>query len=241
ETGFGGGAYAAWHKLQPRLAKLTRTCSYDRAGYGFSELGSDLPRDLQHDVTDLHELLKAAGETAPYILVGHSDGGHIIGAFADAYPREVSGLVFLDAAVLIDKHQIESSRKKTSPGLQKYFDRQLQQIRTCLDRAVASSGRLEPKPGDYCLDSEEMEHLPPLMAAALVTMSSRPDNWRAFLSEAEQHYIVDDNRWEAAFLPHHWQNFPILVFTASVASLDDMHSAASYGLPTSDHKAIASA
>lgn len=40
ETGFGGGTYSAWHELQPRLGKVTRTCSYDRAGYGFSELGN---------------------------------------------------------------------------------------------------------------------------------------------------------------------------------------------------------
>lgn len=44
ETGFGGGAYHAWHKLQPLLGRVARTCSYDRAGYGFSELGGDLFR-----------------------------------------------------------------------------------------------------------------------------------------------------------------------------------------------------
>ena len=103
ETGFGGGAYLAWHELQPRLARFTRTCSYDRAGYGFSELGDDLPRDTRHDVMDLHALLVASGEPGPYILVGHSDGGHIIGAFADLFPQQVAGLVFLDASVLLDK------------------------------------------------------------------------------------------------------------------------------------------
>ncbi len=44
------------------LAKKTRTCSYDSAGYGFSVLGKDLPRNMQNDVLDLHHLLRESGE-----------------------------------------------------------------------------------------------------------------------------------------------------------------------------------
>ncbi len=83
ESGFGGGTYHEWHKLQPALAKVSRTCSYDHAGYGFSTLGTDLPRDVRHDVLDLHSLLERSAETGPYILVAHSDGGHIVGAYTD--------------------------------------------------------------------------------------------------------------------------------------------------------------
>src|SRR5579875_866750 len=52
ESGFGGGTWHEWHLLQPLLARDTRVCSYDRAGYGFSELGNDLPRDIKHEVMD---------------------------------------------------------------------------------------------------------------------------------------------------------------------------------------------
>jgi len=241
ETGFGGGTYLAWHELQPRLAKLTRTCSYDRAGYGFSELGNDLPRDIRHDVMDLHALLAASGERGPYILVGHSDGGHIIGAFSDSFPQLVAGLVFLDAAVLLDKQQASGPREKPSPDLQKYYDDQLRQIRSCLARAEDSTGPLKAKPGDYCLDSKDLEDLPPQISKALAVIAARPDTWRAFLSEAEQHYLVDDDTWEVSLLPHRWRALPIRVFTASIASLDDEHSAALYDLPLSGHKAIEAA
>jgi pimeloyl-ACP methyl ester carboxylesterase len=241
EAGFGGGAYATWHELQPRLAKFTRVCSYDRAGYGFSELGTDLPRDIQHDVNDLHDLLKASNEPGPYVLVGHSDGGHIIGAYSDAYPREAAALVFLDAAVLIGKEQIAGPAEKPSPEMQKYYDGQLNRIRECLRRAEQSSASLGARPGDYCLDSRELVGLPKRMAKALAAIAARPDNWRAFLSEAEQHYLVDDPSWEASLLPHRWESLPIQVFTASVASLDDEHSAAAYGLSPADHAAIAEA
>jgi alpha/beta hydrolase fold len=88
------------------LVRLLAPAHMIAQGYGFSQLGADLPRNMQHDVLDLHALLKASGERGPYILVGHSDGGHIIGAYADSYPKEVAALIFLDAAVLLDKEQI---------------------------------------------------------------------------------------------------------------------------------------
>ncbi len=241
ETGFGGGAYAAWHVIQPMLAKTVRTCSYDRAGYGFSELGTDLPRDIKHDVLDLYALLHAAREQGPYILVGHSDGGHIIGAFADRFPTEVAGLVFLDAAVSLEKHRQDGAPDAPTPELIVYEKQQLDQIHACLRRAEKSSERLVAAPGDYCLDRDETSKLPSRMADALSVIAARPDTWKAFLSEAEQHYVVQDDGWEESLLPHRWSKVPIRVFTASVASLDDKHSAALYGLPVSDHKAIAAA
>ena len=79
------------------------------------------------------------------------------------------------------------------------------------------------------------------MAAALSTLAARPDGWKAYLSEAEHHYVIDDVRWEASLLPHKWQSLPVRVFTASVASLDDEHSAPLYGLKVTDRAAIAEA
>jgi pimeloyl-ACP methyl ester carboxylesterase len=241
ESGFGGATYEEWRMLQPRLAKETRTCSYDRAGYGFSKLGADLPRNIQHDVLDLHALLKASGERGPYVLVGHSDGGHIIGAYTDLYPAEVAALVFLDAAVLLDKEQINGSEEKPSAETQRYYDAQLAKISGCLKRAGAAHGMMEARPGDDCLDSKDTVSLPPRMAKALSAIAARPDSWKAYLSEAQQHYVVDDVGWEASLLPHHWQHLPVRVFTASVASLDDEHSAPLYGLKITDHAAIAEA
>lgn len=58
---------------------------------------------------------------------------------------------------------------------------------------------------------------------------------------AEQHYLVQDDSWEESLLPHRWRKIPIRVFTASVASLNDEQSAALYGLPATDHRAIVEA
>jgi pimeloyl-ACP methyl ester carboxylesterase len=47
---------------------------------------------------DLHALLLAAGERAPFVMVGHSLGGPYIMNFTRLYPEEVAGLVFVDAS-----------------------------------------------------------------------------------------------------------------------------------------------
>lgn len=124
ESGFGGGTAETWSRLQPALAKHTRTCSYDRAGYGFSTLGRNLPRDLNHAVADLATLLRRSGEPGPYILVGHSNGGILIGAYANLHPASVAALVFLDAAVTLPEDAaLPQDDGPLAPGLQAHLDK----------------------------------------------------------------------------------------------------------------------
>ena len=82
-----------WALVQPRLAQHTRVCAYDRAGFGWSETA---PGPLHSMVADLDTLLAAAGENTPYVLVGHSYGGLVIGEAADPN-RNIKGLVFVAA------------------------------------------------------------------------------------------------------------------------------------------------
>jgi pimeloyl-ACP methyl ester carboxylesterase len=84
-----------WNRIQPLMAKQTRVCVYDRAGYSFSDPGP-MPRDTAAEVKDLHNALKSAGLAGPYILVGHSLGGFDARLFAYIYPRETAGLLLLD-------------------------------------------------------------------------------------------------------------------------------------------------
>lgn len=96
ESGLGGFSLE-WGEVQQRVAGHGRVCAYDRAGYGWSDPGP-LPRTATRNVTELHRLLEAAGETPPYVLVGHSYGGIIVRLFAQYYPQEVAGVVLLDAS-----------------------------------------------------------------------------------------------------------------------------------------------
>lgn len=85
-----------WLRVQDDVAKFTRVCSYDRAGYGWSDSIHETLYPGQ--VADmLHTLLEISGEQPPYLMVGHSFGGVYIRTFTAEYPDEVVGMVLVDS------------------------------------------------------------------------------------------------------------------------------------------------
>jgi pimeloyl-ACP methyl ester carboxylesterase len=94
ESGWGDMS-ASWGWVQPEVAKTTRICTYDRAGMGWSEASPE-PRTAREFAKELHTLLANANEPGPYVLVGHSLGGYTVRVYAQDYPQEVSGVVFID-------------------------------------------------------------------------------------------------------------------------------------------------
>ncbi len=83
--------------VQDSIASFTRVCSYDRAGYGWSEPGPE-PRTSEQIVGELATLLEAAGESGPYVLAGHSFGGLNMILFAAEHPDDVAGVVLIDSS-----------------------------------------------------------------------------------------------------------------------------------------------
>ncbi len=120
EAGSGNTA-RVWHAhergrqaILPAVARFTRVCAYDRPGTTWDgALGqpkgvsrSDpvaMPRTAADIVSDLHALLRKARALpgarlrGPYVLAGHSFGGMVLRLYATTYPREVAGLVSIDA------------------------------------------------------------------------------------------------------------------------------------------------
>jgi pimeloyl-ACP methyl ester carboxylesterase len=89
----------------PALARVTRVCAYDRPGVIESfqpfVLGRSspvpMPRTAAGAAADQEAMLRAAHVPGPYVLVSHSTGGLIDRLFAAAHPRQVAGLVLVDA------------------------------------------------------------------------------------------------------------------------------------------------
>jgi len=84
------------------VGKFTRVCACDRPGTPVGEKPSrsdpvPQPSTAKDAVADLHALLSASGKAGPYVLVGHSYGGLIVRLYASTYPKDVSGLVLVDA------------------------------------------------------------------------------------------------------------------------------------------------
>jgi pimeloyl-ACP methyl ester carboxylesterase len=95
--GLGGNVYH-WAKIQPALARITRVCAYDRAGYGWSDVGPR-PRSPLQNAIELHTLLENTGIKDALILVGHSYGTNEAQVYADQYPDDVQGLVLIDGGI----------------------------------------------------------------------------------------------------------------------------------------------
>jgi len=96
DAGLGCGVLD-WSLVQPEVARITRVCSSDRAGLGWSEAGP-AGHTLGENVETLRALLTKAGIPPPYVLVGHSFGGLDMQLYAARYPREVSGMVLVDSS-----------------------------------------------------------------------------------------------------------------------------------------------
>jgi pimeloyl-ACP methyl ester carboxylesterase len=86
-----------WTPAQRAVSEFTRACWYDRAGLGWSDPGPD-PSWGDAAAHDLHRLTTNAGLHPPFVLVGASFGGYIIRLYNHAYPGEIAGIVFADAA-----------------------------------------------------------------------------------------------------------------------------------------------
>jgi pimeloyl-ACP methyl ester carboxylesterase len=74
----GGAAFSFdWELVQPEVEKFTRICTYNRAGYAWSDVGPEFDT-FDRSVHDLHILPSKAGIAGPYVMVGHSFGGLLV-------------------------------------------------------------------------------------------------------------------------------------------------------------------
>ena len=111
-SGYGNGG-DVWSQLDPGVrrppvlagvARSSRVCAYDRPNSILQQPDrpgrSDpvpQPRTAADAVAELHALLRAARLRGPFVLVGHSLGGLFVRLYASTYPRQVAGLVLVDA------------------------------------------------------------------------------------------------------------------------------------------------
>lgn len=180
EAGLGDDSLS-FRRVQGRLAAVTRVCSYDRAGMGFSD-PSDAPSTASHVVNDLHALIRQASMPLPVVLVGHSDGGLYVAFYAAEYPRDVAALVLVDP----DSFGLDESATKVldQPWLDQWragTRSEIRQARTCF--ALAQRGALARTPGHYpdCMDNPP--NADPALHRLLDTQLARPSEQEAIMTE----------------------------------------------------------
>jgi pimeloyl-ACP methyl ester carboxylesterase len=97
ESGLDTLGSLSWTRVQDEVAKTTRACAYSRAGIMWSDAARGA-FEVRQEAEDLHNLLTAAGEKPPFVMVGHSLGGPYLLTYTGLYGPDVAGLVFVDAS-----------------------------------------------------------------------------------------------------------------------------------------------
>ena len=92
------GMSTAWGWVQPDVAQVTRICTYDRAGLGWSESG-ERGYDPAAVPSELHALLERAGEPGPFVVGGQGLGAALATLYAAQFGPEVAALVLVDPPV----------------------------------------------------------------------------------------------------------------------------------------------
>lgn len=176
--------------VQKQVSQFTRTLSYDRAGLGKSEQ-IDTERSLTSICNELHTLLQQEDIPAPYILVGHSYGGHMVRFFAHQYPQETAGLILVDAT---PEWQDEEIKKSLSDREIFQFD-SVREIWKAGD-PLWTPGQLEESK-QFQASQEIMQHLkmPDDIPITVLTATNMPPSQFSFLRDATAAKVRLHKQW----------------------------------------------
>ena len=95
-AGFDTAMAQAWDPVQAGIGAFSRVCAYDRLGVGGSgkppksQTFEDMAQTLDGVITELKL-------ERPVVLVAHSLGGMVAATWAAAHPKDVAGIVMVDA------------------------------------------------------------------------------------------------------------------------------------------------
>lgn len=106
-----GADMKATEELSSKIAKKydCKVFTYNRMGYSYNE-STDM-KSIENQAEDLRMILKKAGVSGPYVLVGEEYGSLVMGAFARLYPDKVAGMTLLNPLtkdMLYDKSFLKS-------------------------------------------------------------------------------------------------------------------------------------
>ena len=173
-----------WSKLQPLLATVSLTCSYDRAGYGFSSGGAGGDY-IESSTKDLHALIAAAHLPTPAVFVGHSLGSDIVRDYATRFPQDIAAIVLLDPP----PQKIEGFSATRMADEAKQRDARFAALAAC--ETAAKENRLDkPDAPKGCLRGPNPEYSDALNAAQHAT-KIKPAFWAAISGALHAGALLD--------------------------------------------------
>jgi pimeloyl-ACP methyl ester carboxylesterase len=198
-----------WWSVQGPLAKQTRVCGWDRAGYGFSSPSAE-PQDIVHTTQDLERALKSAGIRGPYVMVGNSLGAFESLRFTDLHPQSVVGMVLVDPDIpdrlAVDK-RLAPQFAAVSRALEDQVVRQRQDCVTELRGGTLKRGTPQ---FERCTASP-VPAIFPQLKAAIERLNADPARLLTQASLEKEHF---NSSREVADAQRHYGDMPLIVLTA---------------------------
>ena len=202
-----------WQKVALRLSTQTRTCFYDRAGFGFSD--ASLKALTTKSVTDdLHSLLRQAGISRPVVLVGHSLGGLYATVYANRFVKDVAGLVFIEPSFAQQDKGLSPAQRVQDEIA---FKASVTKLRSCA--VLARAGRLANETHEDCFAFAS--NRTPAEKDFLSYQFTRPYRYEAMASEIEAQHSTDgvsdiNSKFEID-TRRKFGKMPLVVLTAEMA------------------------
>lgn len=160
-----------WDGLMPRLSQYYTLLIPDIPGSGSSKLDGEAI-SMEELATIVPVILDDAG-IEKCVLAGHSMGGYISLAVAEAFPKRLSGLLLVHATALADDEAKKEKRAKSISLIRKGGREEF--IRGMIPALFSESFR-SANPGAVAALKEEGLKLPPeSMIAFYGAMMNRPD------------------------------------------------------------------
>ncbi len=221
-----GGNILDWRKVRAPVAVFTRTCFYDRAGFGYSD-ASRRPTTAINVTDDLHALLRASRTKGPIVLVGHSLGGLFATLYADRFRSEIGGLVLVDPSFAGQfDYPLSNPGKRVVRDDQTKF---IASLRRCA--GLAKDGELSETDTHRCF--EFAPNISPDERRYLANQYTHPAYYEARISEAQNFLPV--RNWtsidgvEEKEYSRRFGDMPIEVLTADVSQPNPRKSVADNG------------
>jgi len=198
---FGG---SAWSMIQPEMAKITRTCAWDRAGFGLSD-GTKAAVTVALTTADLEAALATGKIAGPYVMVSHSLGSYESLLFTDRHPDKVVGMVLVDPSIPDQFARQQPGQPAPDTGQ----DAMIQVFRKCaadIRAGIAKAGGPDP---DHCFDYPLV--WPPALRQALAEKVSNPVQYEAMASFAAN-ILVDAK--QVINPSRNYRDMPLIVLTS---------------------------
>jgi pimeloyl-ACP methyl ester carboxylesterase len=176
-----------WALVQPQVERFTRICTYDRAGFAWSDYGPT-SNAVEETMDDLSLLLKAASVPPPYVLVGHSIGGLYVRAYQRRHPEDVVGMVLVDATPEADARYLVNGVDKV--GIEMSYE----EMKNVYAPLLKNPAPPPPLPDKV---EEPLDRLPPEL------QRDRMWAWRKFTRESlndSAHWWITAESWKQEFV-----------------------------------------